>query len=355
MRVLLVGVGWSIGWWLCWRVSRVRLLNDFVPAPAISVVIPARDEERMLPVILDRLAEQTMPAAEVIVVDDESHDATAAVARARGAQVIAGQPLPPGWVGKPWALAQGVRAAHEEVVVLLDADVAPSPQFLARMGVLFPRVGGLVSVQPYHRVRRWWEHASAFFNLVAVMGTGIASPLRTRWRPVLAFGPVMMCRRDAFLTHVEHPEVLGAVLDDVALARRFAAAGDPITLHGGVGVVDFRMYDRPRDLVEGWTKNVAAGARATPVLRAMLFGVWITAGLGIWVGDDGSWFVLVAYVAFVVQIFVMLRQIGSFGPLTALAYPLLALAFVLLFGASIVLTVLGRVRWKGRTIRLRGS
>jgi 4,4'-diaponeurosporenoate glycosyltransferase len=335
-------------------VSRVPPLSDNVSPPAVSVVIPAREEERTLPVVLDALAAQTIPAAEVIVVDDESHDATTAVARARGAKVITGEPLPPGWVGKPWALAQGARAAREDVVVLLDADVEPSPHFLARMGVLFPRVGGLVSVQPYHRVRRWWEHASAFFNLVAVMGTGIASPLRTRWRPVLAFGPVLMCRRDAFLTHVEHPSVRGAVLDDVALARRFAAAGDPITLHAGVGVVDFRMYDQPRDLVEGWTKNSAAGARATPLVRALLFGAWITAALGIWVGGDSMWIVLVAYVAFVAQIFVMLRQIGSFDLRTALVYPLLALAFVVLFGVSLVLTVLGRVRWKGRTIRLRG-
>lgn len=359
MLVPLLTIGWLVGWWLLWRAPRIPLLNDFVVAPAISIVIPARDEELNLPVLLDGLANQTIPAAEVIVVDDQSRDDTASVARAGGATVIAGAPLPKGWAGKPWALAQGVRAAREDVVVMLDADVDPLPHFVARMGTVFPRVGGLVSVQPYHRLRRWWEHSSAFFNLVAVMGSGIAMPLRIQHGPPLAFGPVMMCRRDAFLDHVEHPSVRGAVLDDVAIARRFAAVGDPITLHVGAGVVDFHMYDHPRDLVEGWTKNAAAGSRATPLAMAFLFFVWITAALaacvGVGFGDEHAWVLAVAYAVFVVQIFVMLRQLGSYNVVSALAYPLLALGFVLLFAISLVLAVWGRVRWKGRTIRLRGG
>src|SRR5439155_12557517 len=111
-----------------------------------------------------------------------------------------------------------------------------------------------------------------------------------RFIATAAFGPVLVCRRDAFLEHVAHPSVRGAVLDDVALARRFAAAGEPIMLFGGgpapehrgggvCGFVDFRMYRRVRDLVEGWAKNFAAGAGATPPLRLVLIVAWVTACL----------------------------------------------------------------------------
>src|SRR6202043_2205864 len=126
-----------------------------VPSP--SVVIPARDEELTLPTILAGLASQTTPPHEIIVVDDRSTDTTAAVAAARGARVVVGEPLPPGWAGKAWALHQGVLAAHADVVVCLDADVDPSSHFIARIERCFARRGGLVSVQPYHEMRHWWE------------------------------------------------------------------------------------------------------------------------------------------------------------------------------------------------------
>ena len=63
----------------------------------------------------------------MIVVDDGSTDGTADVARAHGARVVAGRELPPGWVGKPWALQQGLEAASGDVVVSLDADTRPRP------------------------------------------------------------------------------------------------------------------------------------------------------------------------------------------------------------------------------------
>ncbi len=77
----------------------------------ISAVIPARDEEdRLLPLL--QLLATDRSVMEVIVVDDGSRDGTAALARDLGATVITGAPLPRGWVGKPWALDQGLRAAR---------------------------------------------------------------------------------------------------------------------------------------------------------------------------------------------------------------------------------------------------
>jgi len=362
VRVVLLGLAWLVGWWLLWRVRTVPTLSELAAEdlPA-SVVIPARNEERMLGVLLGALARQTVAPREVIVVDDESSDGTAEVATAAGATVVRGAPLPAGWIGKPWAIAQGVRAAHHDVVVLLDADVEPAPDLIERLTRVLAQRGGLVSVQPYHRVQRWWEHASAFFNLVAVMGAGLASPRPTRKQPpkkqlAVAFGPVLVSRRDAFLEHVQHPSVRGAVLDDVALARRFAAAGESITLYAGREVVDFRMYDRPLDLVQGWTKNFAAGAGTTPLVRLVLIVAWVTACLvSGWGAVSGTWVAFACFAAFAAQVLVMLRQVGSFGPVTAILYPVLATAFVALFAASLALIARGSVRWKGRTVRLRGS
>jgi 4,4'-diaponeurosporenoate glycosyltransferase len=73
----------------------------------MSVIVPARDEERSLPRLLRSLAGQTMPPLEVIVVDDHSRDDTAARAAAAGARVLSSAPLPDGWTGKTWACHQG--------------------------------------------------------------------------------------------------------------------------------------------------------------------------------------------------------------------------------------------------------
>ena len=92
----------------------------------VSVVIPARDEAARIGPCLAGLAEDP-DVAEVIVVDDRSSDGTADVAREHGARVVAGAEPPAGWIGKPWALQQGLEAAAGDIVVSLDADTRPRP------------------------------------------------------------------------------------------------------------------------------------------------------------------------------------------------------------------------------------
>jgi len=354
-RLFALGVAWLLGWYLCSRVRLVPYAPDPDPGvPSPSVVIPARDEELTLPTILAGLASQTTPPREVIVVDDRSTDTTAAVAAARGARVVRGEPVPAGWVGKAWALQQGVTAAEADVVVCLDADVDPSSHLIARLEQCHAQRGGLVSVQPYHEMRHWWERAAAFFNLVAVMGVGLGSPGPSPARERAAFGPCLIARRDALLTHLAHRSVRRAVIEDVALGRRFAAAHEPVTSFAGGDLLAFRMYDRPGRLVEGFAKNFAAGAGSTPVPRLVAIVVWVTAclvaGWGVFAGGAIA---LGIYGAFAVQCFVMLRQLGSFGIVTALLYPVNAVIFVAVFLWSLVLLGRGQVRWKGRTVSTR--
>jgi 4,4'-diaponeurosporenoate glycosyltransferase len=354
-RLFALGVAWLLGWYLCSRVRLVPYAPDPDPgAPAPSVVVPARDEERTLRTILAGLASQTAPPREVIVVDDRSSDTTAAVAAARGARVVRGKPIPAGWVGKAWALHQGVTAAQADVVVCLDADVDPSSHLIARLEQCFAQRGGLISVQPYHEMRHWWERAAAFFNLVAVMGVGLGSPGPSQGRERAAFGPCLVARRDALLTHLAHRSVRRAVIEDVALARRFAAANEPVTCFAGGDLLAFRMYDRPGRLVGGFAKNFASGAGATPLLRLVGVIAWVAAclvaGWGVFAGGTIA---LALYGAFALQCFVMLRQLGSFGIITALLFPVNAVIFVAVFLVSLVLLVRGQVRWKGRAVSTR--
>jgi 4,4'-diaponeurosporenoate glycosyltransferase len=146
----------------------------------------------------------------------------------------------------------------------------------------------------------------------------------------------------------------------VALGRRYAQAGLPVTALGGGSLVSFRMYpDGLGQLVEGWSKNFASGATATPPLRLALVALWVASTLGSvqWLAAlitgaavvPGA--VVVALV--VVQQHRMLRQVGTFGWGTALAYPLTLGAFVAVFVRSVWLSGVRReVSWRGRPIPL---
>ena len=370
MRIglIILLVGWVGGWWLLWRVPRLRAgAPDDVTGPAevvdVAVVIPARDEAATLPDLLASLATQTVRPRQVVVVDDGSTDGTAEVAAAfEGVTVVAGAELPEGWTGKSWACHQGVAATDAAVLVLLDADVTLAPGALAAVLAEHERRRGLVSVQPYHRVRRWYEQLSAPFNVIGVMGVGMASPGRDG-RTDAAFGPCLVTTRADHAAVGGHEAVRGEIIDDVALGKAYAAAGLPVHALGGGQELAFRMYPGGiGQLVEGWSKNFASGAGATSVLRLALVGVWVTAtlssvrlvGEGI-AGVGGRTLVdaAVCWALFAGQQRVLQRQVGSFRWLTALLYPVAMAGFVVVFVRSAWLSLVRRrVAWRGREIPL---
>jgi 4,4'-diaponeurosporenoate glycosyltransferase len=144
-----------------------------------------------------------------------------------------------------------------------------------------------------------------------------------------------------------HEVARGAVAEDLALATAFASAGVPVEAHvdDGHGIC-FRMYpEGVRQLVEGWSKNLASGAGSVARWRSALAALWIAAALRSIAGP------LVVYAAFAAQHAVLLRRVGGFRLVTALLWPVPLVTFVVLFACSAVLRLLRRdVRWRGRTV-----
>lgn len=352
-RLILELLRWSTAWFLLWRVATPRPVGGpagstaGAPFERTVVVVPARNEASNLAALLPSVA----AGADVIVVDDDSSDATADIARAHGARVVEPGPVPDGWTGKAAACAAGARAAIEagaDRLVFLDADVVVEPGGLDRILEEHDRGGGLLSVQPWHDVRRPYEELSALFNLVAMMAVDAFTPFGRRVRPTGAFGPCLVVGADVYEQAGGHadPTVRGAVLDDVTLARAVRRVGGPITVLGGRGSLRFRMYPEGLpQLLEGWTKNFAGGAAGTRPLTMLLVAAWIS---GLLSAPSFPPF----YVAYALQLLVLLRRVGRFHPLTALAYPIPLAVFLAVFVRSLVRTFVRReVRWRGRTIR----
>lgn len=337
-------VGWGAGW--VGYLRAVRLPRASVARQtAVSVVVPCRDEAENLRQLLPNLSSVLRGDDQVIIVDDNSSDDTSSVALESGVTLVAGAALPSGWAGKPYACWQGVRHASNDVVVFLDADVRLGSCAVDDLvALLDEHPDAVVSVMPWHRTGSTAERFSMMFNTVSMMVASAGASARRR----VAYGPFLAVRREQYLAvggHA-HPEVRGAVVEDLALAR---VMPESIARIGGARTVEYRMYPRgARQMMEGWTKNTAIGAMNVPRWSAILVVAWVASLCGGLV--TSVWFCALS----VVQVRVVSRRAGNFGWGSALLYPLHAVAFAMVAGRSAVRSVLsGSVVWRGRTIATR--
>jgi dolichol-phosphate mannosyltransferase len=228
------------------------------PPTSISVVIPARDEAARIGPLLDAVI-GAPGVVDVIVVDDQSSDSTADMARQRGATVATGQSLPSGWAGKAWALQQGIEAARSEWVVTLDADTRPSPLLVT---ALVARASGdqldLLTVGsrfecPTRPSR--WLHAAMLTTLVYRFGPPGSTPSHPA--RMMANGQCMALRREAFLDAGGMSIVAGEVVEDIALARRIARDGGRVGFLDASELLTVRMFEDLAGTWRGWGRSLA--------------------------------------------------------------------------------------------------
>ncbi len=235
--------------------------------------------------------------------------------------------------------------------MFLDADTWFEPGGLGRIVSTYRRGAGVLSVVPYHRVSTAAEQLSAFFNLMMTLGIGAF----TAWgqEPDGLFGQMMVIERAIYDSVGGHERVRGEVLENLHLARHLRGAGVKLRCASGRGSLSFRMYGGGvREMVDGWGKGFASGAGATSGLVMSLSVVWLSGAVMAAVAALAGhrWVGALVYLAYVVQSFVLLRKIGSFGVVTALLYPVPLMFFFVVFGASVVRGGRG-VSWKGRVVR----
>jgi chlorobactene glucosyltransferase len=246
--------------------------------PALSIVVPARNEERQIERCIRSLLAQRYADFEVILVDDRSEDRTRAIADGlaredRRLTILAGEPLPEGWVGKSWALAQGARAARGAWLLFTDADTEHEPLAAgsaARCAIDrgYDVVSLLTDQETIGIAERVFLPTILFTIL---LGIGALDDVNDPRKPQVAIfnGQYILVSRLAYEAIGGHAAVRDEIAEDLELARRFKRDGRyRIFLAGAGGLVRTRMYRSFGEIWEGFVKNFALGARGSPARAA---------------------------------------------------------------------------------------
>lgn len=234
----------------------------FPGQPAVSVIVPARDEELSLGHCLESILAQTGVTFEIIVVNDHSSDHTREIAASfsdRGVLVIDAGQLPSGWTGKNNALVAGVKRARGEWLLFTDADTIHLPGSLSRaLEEAKQRHAAMLSYSPQQIVESFWEKAVMpviFAELAATYSPSQVSVPNTL--AAAANGQYILIKREVYDSVGGHAAIADQILEDVALARALKRSGRKIFFRYAADAVRTRMYRNFAQLREGWTKNLA--------------------------------------------------------------------------------------------------
>ncbi|HJY17387.1 MAG TPA: glycosyltransferase [Xanthobacteraceae bacterium] len=251
--------------------------------PAVTTVIPARDEAECVGQTVTSLLRQNYPGAlTVIVVDDQSRDGTADVARGAATligagerlTILPGRPLPAGWTGKLWAQQQGLEfavtvAASPAYLLLTDADIVYAEDAVTNL-VARAEVGGLVLTSLMAKLRcksfaeRMFVPAFIFFFQMLYPFAWANDPRRST---AAAAGGCMLVRRDALQQAGGLAAIRDALIDDCALAKLLKHQG-PISIALTDRVRSIRAYPAIGDIRRMVSRSAYAQLNYSPLLLA---------------------------------------------------------------------------------------
>lgn len=270
-------IGWLIAAALCYMLLNAlanfvywpRLDDGLQPLdlPTVSILIPARDEAPQIATLVQQLLSQSYASFQVLLLDDQSSDETAACAlnAANGDErfrLLHGAELPCGWLGKNWACHQLAQAVEGEIIIFTDADVRWRPNALRAIVAQFQQYKvDALSVWPTQETVTWAERLTVplvvlsvlayapmwFFNRANVPGTGVAN------------GQCMVFWRRAYWQIGGHAGVRNAIVEDVVMAQLLKRSRLWLRNVDANGLLRCRMYQDWPEVLAGFGKNILAG------------------------------------------------------------------------------------------------
>ncbi len=336
-------------------------------SPRVSILVPARNEERNLKACLDSLLQQDYPNLEILVLDDHSTDGTAAILRAyeqadSRVRAFSGKALPPDWLGKHFACQQLYEKAGGDYFLFTDADTVHGPQSVSwALTNLLHHDADFMSAFPRQRI-------GSFGEAVAVPGVYLVTSFflpvwlisRTRHPNIsFAIGQFVMGRASAFRAVGGYEKIKDSLVDDISMVRSMKAAGFRTLFLDGQDYVECRMYRGYKEAFAGLVKTVYAALDKKPGALLGVFVMFIAVSLaplaillqGLLTGQSELLLAAVPAGIFFLMWFLSLteRKLPFYVPFL---YPLLFLNLLLIALVSAAKTGYGKgALWKGRRVK----
>nr|WP_208492072.1 glycosyltransferase family 2 protein [aff. Roholtiella sp. LEGE 12411] len=249
---------------------------------SVSVVVPTLNEALRISPLLAGLSRQSYEVREIIVVDSKSQDGTPDLVKAAQQQdprfrLMTDDPLPSGWVGRPWALHNGFLHSSEDSqwFMGLDADIQPHPGLIAGLVKTAEAQGyDLVSLSPQFILKYpgecWLQPALLMTLLYRFDPAGINTEQPER---VMANGQCFLCRRSVLAAVGGYTSASSSFCDDVTLARNIAIQGFKVGFLDGAKVLRVRMYEGAMETWKEWGRSLDLKDASSP---AQMWGdLWL--------------------------------------------------------------------------------
>jgi glycosyltransferase involved in cell wall biosynthesis len=354
-----------------WNLRQLRTPDPGSPPvkESVSVLIPARNEAAHVGTTVRSLLEQDgIENLHITVLDDASSDNTAEVLAEIDDDrltVISApdEPLPAGWLGKPWACSRVREHAHGSVLVFADADVLFQPWALrAAIGELRSSGVSLIAPYPQQIAETWLERLVQPLVTWSWVATMPLTWAEKSLRPSLSAANGQFLVFDAATyDHIGgHRAVAGEVIEDVALMRALKRAGFHTATVDGSHLATCRMYEGTHEVIDGYTKslwNAFNGPLGSLGVNALLFLSGIVPYTALIFARDRRTKAIGAagYVATVVSRSAVAMRTGERVIPDVLAHPTSIAAFHVLNVWSWIRHVRGTNTWKGRSVQVGNS
>jgi glycosyltransferase involved in cell wall biosynthesis len=360
LTLLFSLVVWGV---LLYGTTRLRWLRDVEPAtdlvyPKVSIIVPARNEEREIEEALQSLLHLDYPDYEVLVVNDRSTDSTGVILermRMRYPQldVATVVELPRGWLGKNHAMECGARVAWGELLLFTDADIIMRPDCLRRAVTYLEREQlDFLPMTPDVEMPSWL--LEAFLTVFVILFTLRTKPwkLRDPKSPAhVGIGAFNLIRKSVYQAIGTHQAIAMRPDDDLKLGKLVKKNGYVLDLLNGNGFLRVRWYASLRELIHGLEKNAFSGVdysiftTVASSIGIVLVNVWPFLALLVTRGPT-RWLNL-AIVLLHCANFLFTAWRLNLRLSTVIAYPLVFLLFAYVQWRTMLLNYwLGGIRWR---------
>jgi hopene-associated glycosyltransferase HpnB len=368
--MLLAGLS-TLSWigfaFLPWRPWAIREVFDAAVGASgeaaldeLTVLVPARNEAEIIRRTLQSLIKQG-PRLKIILIDDNSEDATVETARQMriaDLRIIRSEPLPPGWSGKLWALEQGRLQVATPYTLLLDADIELDQGVIAALRDRVYRQGlSFISLMATPSMSSGWEKllmpAFVYFFKVLYPFGQVNAPLT---RVAAAAGGCVLVETRLLAEIGGFESIKSAVIDDCALARRVKSQGSKIWLGLARSVNSVRGYQRLKEIWDMVARTAFAQLRYSVGLLILCTLAMLLVYLApiAMLGSSGTLIRSLALASLTIMFLTYLPILRFYNRSWGwtLGLPLVAALFLAMTWTSAIRYWRGeRTRWKGRVYR----